>query len=569
MNAFILLLIGIVAFFIAYISYGSYLAKKWGIDPGKKTPAHTMGDGVDYVPTDARVLLGHHFSSIAGAGPITGPIIAMMFGWLPVYLWIVLGCIFFGGVHDFGALLASLRHEGKSIGEVIRANVGQKGKIMFTLYAFITICLVVAAFLDITASTFAVSKDANYAALAAAGEAMPLNVRQSAASGTASMLFIILALLFGFMVYRRGVNVTISTIIGVILLALVVIIADKFPFLALTKFQWQVILTIYIICASLMPVWILLQPRDYLSSFLLYAMIIGGVVGLVVSRPPLVQEQMFLGWHPNAASYLFPILFITVACGAISGFHALVSSGTSAKQLNSEKDAQLVGYGAMLIEGVVAIVALLSVAAVAGNGEGSPAQRFAIGVSTFMSAFGLPTAFGRTFVTLAFASFTLTSLDSATRIGRYLLQELGEFHTADGQVKKTVFTNPYLATAITVAVSLGFTAYGYTRIWPIFGSANQLLAGLSLLAVAAWIKNRQKRTSWETIIPLVFMFSVTLSALCLVVYNNIKAATFDGYVLAAIAAVLIVLAVVELFITGQWAKGLKDSVSDPSETVRK
>ena len=552
MNAFILLLIGIVAFFIAYISYGSWLAKKWGIDPGKKTPAHTLTDGKDYVPTDAKVLLGHHFSSIAGAGPITGPIIAMMFGWLPVYLWIVLGCIFFGGVHDYGSLLASLRHEGKSIGEVIRANVGQKGKIMFTLYAFITICLVVAAFLDITAGTFGVNDgDPNI----------------SAAAGTASMLFIVLALIFGFMVYRKGAGVLLSTIIGVVLLALVVFASDKYPFLQLNKFPWQVILTIYIIAASLMPVWILLQPRDYLSSFLLYAMVIGGVLGLIVGRPAM-QAPMFTSINPSAGNYLFPILFITVACGAISGFHALVSSGTSAKQLNSEKDAKLVGYGAMLIEGIVAIVALLSVAAVAGNGEGSPAQRFAIGVATFMHSFGIPMGIGQTFVTLAYASFALTSLDSATRIGRYLVQELGEYTNADGKVVKTVLTNPYLATAITVGLSLGFTAYGYERIWPIFGSANQLLAGLSLLAVAAWIKNRQKRTSWETIIPLVFMFVVTLSALGLVVYNNIKKATFDGYVLAVIAAVMIILAVVELFITGQWARGLKDSVSDPNETVR-
>ncbi|TKZ36158.1 carbon starvation protein A [Brachyspira catarrhinii] len=552
MNAFILLLIGIVAFFIAYIGYGSFLAKKWGIDPGKKTPAHTMTDGKDYVPTDAKVLLGHHFSSIAGAGPITGPIIAMMFGWLPVYLWIVLGCIFFGGVHDYGSLLASLRHEGKSIGEVIRANVGQKGKIMFTLYAFITICLVVAAFLDITAGTFGVNDG---------------DPQISAAAGTASMLFIILALLFGFMVYRKGAGVLVSTIVGVVLLAIVIFISDKYPFLQLNKGPWQVILTIYIICASLMPVWILLQPRDYLSSFLLYAMVIGGLVGLVVSRPAMAAP-MFTSINPSAGNYLFPILFITVACGAISGFHALVSSGTSAKQLNSEKDAKLVGYGAMLIEGVVAIIALMSVAAVAGNTDGSPAQKFAVGVSTFMNSFGIPMGIGRTFVTLAFASFALTSLDSATRIGRYLVQELGEYTSSDGRVHKTFLTNPYIATAITVGVSLMFTFYGYGRIWPIFGSANQLLAGLSLLAVAAWIKNRQKRTSWETIIPLVFMFIVTLSALGLVVYTNWAKKTFDGYVLAIIAAIMIILAVVELFITGQWARGLKDSVADPNETVK-
>ena len=551
MNAFILLLIGIVAFFIAYIGYGSFLAKKWGIDPGKKTPAHTLTDGKDYVPTDAKVLLGHHFSSIAGAGPITGPIIATMFGWLPVYLWIVFGCIFFGGVHDYGSLLASLRHEGKSIGEVIRHNVGQKGKIMFSLYAFITICLVVAAFLDITAGTFGVNDgDPNI----------------SAAAGTASMLFIVLALLFGFMVYRKGAGVLVSTIAGVVLLALVIWVSDKYPFLQLNKFPWQVILTIYIIAASLMPVWILLQPRDYLSSFLLYAMVIGGLVGLVVGRPAMVAPK-FTSINPSAGNYLFPILFITVACGAISGFHALVSSGTSAKQLNSEKDAKLVGYGAMLIEGVVAIIALMSVAAVADNATGSPAQRFAIGVATFMNKFGIPMGIGQTFVTLAYASFALTSLDSATRIGRYLLQELGEFTTSDGRVHKTFLTNPYIATAITVGVSLLFTFYGYARIWPIFGSANQLLAGLSLLAIAAWIKNRQKRNSWETIIPLVFMFAVTLSALGLVVYTNMAKKTFDGYVLAVIAAILIILAVVELFITGQWARGLKDSVSSPNETA--
>lgn len=550
MNAFVLLILGIALFFIAYLTYGAFLAKKWGVDPGRKTPAHTMRDDRDYVPTDAKVVLGHHFSSIAGAGPITGPIIAVMFGWLPVYLWIVIGCIFFGGVHDYGSLLASLRHEGKSIGEIIRANVGQKAKIIFTIYAFLTICLVVAAFLDITAGTFAVNVD---------------DYQASASAGTASVLFIFLALLFGFLVYRRGVNVMFSTIIGVVLLAAIIMFSDAFPFMQLQKVQWQIILIVYIILASLMPVWILLQPRDYLSSFLLYAMVIGGVIGLVVMRPSL-NAPAFMGFNIEG-SFLFPILFVTVACGAISGFHSLVSSGTSAKQLNSEKDAKLVGYGAMLIEGVVAIIALMSVAVIVSTG--TPATRFALGVATFMNSFGIPIGVGQIFVTLAFASFALTSLDSATRIGRYLLQELGEYTMVDGRVKKTILTNPYLATLITVLVSLGFALYGYARIWPIFGSANQLLAGLALLAVAAWIKNRQKRTSWETIIPLVFMFAVTLFALALLIYNNIKSGTADGYILAAIACVLIVLSIVELFITGNWANGLsKDSAVSPNDPIK-
>lgn len=554
MNAFLLLLAGIVIFFIAYITYGAYLAKKWGINPDLKTPAHTLRDGKDYVPTDAKVLLGHHFSSIAGAGPITGPIIATMFGWLPVYLWIIVGCIFFGGVHDYGALLASIRHEGKSVGEVIRHNINQKAKIMFTIYAFITICLVVAAFLDITASTFAVDVNAASADVAAA-------------SGTASMIFIALALLFGFFVYRRGVNVTASTIIGVALLVATIWVSDNFPFVALTKVQWQLILVAYIILASLMPVWILLQPRDYLSSFLLYAMVVGGVIGLIILRPT-VDAPMFTSFTPAEGSFLFPILFITVACGAISGFHSLISSGTSSKQLNTEKDAKLVGYGAMLIEGVLAIVALLSVVAVAGNGEGTPATRFAFGVATFMASFGIPLSIGKTFVTLAFASFALTSLDSATRIGRYLIQELGEYTTADGRVKKTFLTNPYIATLVAVAVSVGFTLYGYTRIWPIFGSANQLLAGLSLLAVAAWIRRRHNRVSWENIIPLVFMFAVTLSALGLVAYSNFTKATFDGYVLAIVALFMALLAIIEIIITISWALNLSKQSSLDSDMVK-
>lgn len=531
MSALTLLILGIVLFFIAYVTYGSHLSKKWGIDPGRKTPAYSLRDDKDYVPTDAKVVLGHHFSSIAGAGPITGPIIALMFGWLPVYLWIVVGCIFFGGVHDYGSLVASLRNEGKTIGEVIRTNIGQKAKVIFSLYAFLTICLVVAAFLDIAAGTFAVDiADAELA-------------RTAASSGTASVLFVFVALLFGFLVYRKNVSLVPSTIIGVVLLVLVIAVSQISPFIALPKTSWQFILTFYIIVASLMPVWLLLQPRDYLSSFLLYAMVACAVVSLFFARPTVVAPA-FVGFTVNG-NFLFPILFITVACGAISGFHSLVSSGTTSKQLRNEKDAKIVGYGAMLIEGVVAIVALISVAAFVG-GEGTPAVRFASGVATFMTALGIPLGVGKIFVTLTFASFVLTTLDSATRIGRYLLQELGEFVGADGRVKKTIFTNPYVATFGTVIVSYGFTMYGYARIWGIFGSANQLLAGLALLAVGAWVKNHRKVSTWETTIPLVFMFAVTLTALTMLAFNNFKT---GNYLLAIISLVLMILAVLEIVVS--------------------
>lgn len=529
MNAFFLLIIGMALFFIAYITYGSFLSKKWGVVPDRKTPAHTKRDNRDYVPTNPKVLLGHHFSSIAGAGPITGPIIAVMFGWLPVYLWIVIGSIFFGGVHDYGSLLASLRHEGKTIGEIIRVNIGQKAKVIFSLYAFLTICLVVAAFLDITAGTFAVNVENEEVA------------RTAASSGTASMLFIVLAFLFGILVYRRNASVLVSTIIGVALLIACIAISEIYPFIALNKSVWQIILIVYIMVASLLPVWLLLQPRDYLSSFLLYAMVVGGVIGLIVLRPSVVTPA-FNGSTVNG-QYLFPILFVTVACGAISGFHSLVSSGTSSKQLDKESDAKFVGYGAMLIEGVVAIVALMAVSAVVGNDKGTPAVRFANGVAHFMNSFGVPLNIGKVFVTLTFASFALTSLDSATRIGRYLIQELGEIRQADGTIKNTIFTNPYVATIITVLVSLIFTFYGYTKIWPLFGSANQLLAGLALLAIASWVKKAHKRISYETIIPLIFMFAVTLSALCFIVYSNFKS---NNYVLGVSALVLMLLSILEI-----------------------
>lgn len=529
MNALVFLLIAMVLFVLAYIGYGSFLAKKWGVDPNRKTPAETLRDNKDYVPTDAKVVLGHHFSSIAGAGPITGPIIALMFGWLPVYIWIVVGSIFFGGVHDYGSLVASLRHEGKTIGEIIRVNIGEKAKLIFSIYAFLTICLVVAAFLDIAASTFAVD-------IAATPELAVV----AASSGTASVLFIGIALLFGFFVYRRNASIAISTIVGVVLLVAVIAISQICPFMALPKSTWFIILIVYIMLASIMPVWILLQPRDYLSSFLLYAMVIGGLLGLFFYQPT-IDAPLFVGFNVNG-NFLFPILFVTVACGAISGFHSLISSGTSSKQLRNEKDAKLVGYGAMLIEGIIAIVALIAASAFM-EVTGSPAVRFAHGIATFMSSFGIPYTAGAVFITLTFASFVLTSLDSATRIGRYILQELGEIRMKDGSAKRTILTNPYVATITTVACSLAFAAYGYLKIWSIFGAANQLLAGFAFLAIAAWIKNHKKVNSWETIIPLIFMFIVTLSALVLIIISNIKT---GNYLLVIIAIALFVLSVLEI-----------------------
>jgi len=529
MNSLVLLFIGIAAFLIAYTIYGKWLANQWGIDPTKKTPSCTLRDDIDYCPANAKVLLGHHFSSIAGAGPITGPIAAAVFGWLPVYLWIVVGSIFVGGVHDWGSLFASVRHDGKSIGEIIRANIGENGKKLFNIFAYLTLILVVAAFTDICAGTFAFDP--------AKPEAIT-----GARAGTASILFIFLAMGFGYFVYRKGASLSVSTVAGVALLFFCIWIGYQFPVLKLSKLTWDVILIIYIFAASTLPVWLLLQPRDYLCSFLLYAMLAGAVIGVLLVRPAMAIPASvgFTVGEGAKAQYLFPMLFVTVACGAVSGFHSLVASGTSSKQVDNEKDTQLIGYGGMLIEGVVAIIALIAVGYVAGA-KGTPAQIFAAGVADFMSSFGISVPVGTVFVTLAFSAFALTSLDTATRLGRYMFQEM----TAKADGTKSALNNMYTATAVTVGLSALLLSYGYTKIWPIFGSANQLLAGLALLAVSAWLAKSGKKNTM-TIIPMVFMFCVTLTALVLVARTNFAG---GNMIIGSLATILFILAIVLIMTT--------------------
>ncbi|MDK2804783.1 MAG: carbon starvation protein [Peptostreptococcaceae bacterium] len=538
MNSLILLFIGIILFLGAYSIYGGFLAKKWGVDSKIKTPAHTLRDDIDYCPASAKVLLGHHFSSIAGAGPITGPIQAAVFGWLPVYLWILLGSIFVGGVHDWGALFASVRHEGKSIGEIIRVNIGETGKKLFNFFAYLTLILVVAAFTDICAGTFAFDP------------AAPENLT-GARAGTASILFIMLAMSFGYFVYRKGSSLLVSTVIGVLLLFGCIYLGYQFPVLKLSKLTWDIILLVYIFLASTMPVWLLLQPRDYLCSFLLYAMLAGSVIGILIVRPTMVIPAVtsFSVGQGAQTQYLFPMLFVIVACGAVSGFHSLVASGTSSKQLNSESDTKLIGYGAMLIEGIVAIIALIAVGYVK-DATGTPAQIFASGVAEFMSKFGIPTSLGSVFIILAFSAFALTSLDTATRIGRYMFQEM----TTKEDGSTTILSNMYVSTAVTVGLSALLLSFGYQKIWPIFGSANQLLAGLSLLAVSAWLAKSGKDNKM-TVIPMIFMFAVTLSALALVAKNNLLG---GNLVIAAIAAVLFILAIVLIVTTFKLFFGKKD-----------
>lgn len=499
MNSLWLILVSIVIFSIAYVTYGAWLAKEWGVDPRRKTPAHTKNDGVDYVPAKAPVLLGHHFASIAGAGPIVGPIAAAIFGWLPVMLWILIGGIFFGGVQDFSSLFASIRHDGKSIGEVIEANMGRQGKRLFAVFAWLTLLLVVAAFTNIVANTFV---------------SVP-------AAASASVLFIILAVVFGFAVYRRGVPLGIASIIGVILLFACIAVGNMFP-LVLSRNVWIGILLVYIFVASVTPVWILLQPRDYLNSFLLYAMLIGAVLGLVIYRPT-IQLPAVTSFNVGG-SLLFPMLFVTVACGAISGFHSLVGSGTTAKQMDNEADAKVIGYGGMLIECVLAVIAIITAAYVGADkfkelaGNGGPVNVFSDGIGVFMSKFGIPYAIGKSFVALAVSAFALTSLDTATRLGRFIFQEFFEDPEKETQ---SILTNRFVSTIITVVLG-GWLAVGsWSKIWPIFGSANQLLAALALIAVAVWLKRIGKNYKMF-VVPMTFMFIVTVFALILLIKQNLS-----------------------------------------------
>ena len=555
MNSLLLLIICVAILVAGYIFYGGWLCRQWGVgDSRKPTPAHEMEDGVDYVPAKAPVLMGHHFSSIAGAGPITGPIGAAMFGWVPVVLWILIGGIFFGGVHDFGALFASIRHKGQSIGEIISTNMSKRAKMLFTIFAYLTLILVVAAFASIVATTFgAVVDDAGVIDTAASAT--------NASVAMVSLLFIVIAIVFGFMVYRRNASMAVSTILGVVAIALCMVIGMNFHPIYLTTNTWMIIVGIYIAIASVTPVWILLQPRDYLSSFLLYAMLAVALVGVVISHAGmggadgLAAFNGFAVDNGNGMQYMFPVLFTTVACGAISGFHSLVSSGTTSKQLDKETDAKPIAYGGMLLECVLAVITVCAINFAYKNGITAGATAiFAGGISQMYGGIASEgvVAVLNTLLVLTYSAFCLTSLDTATRLARFMFQE---FFLEPGQTvddikdgwKKTL-VNPYVATIITVILGVVLGMTGYSKIWGLFGAANQLLAGIGLLAVATWLGNVGKNNKMF-LLPMGFMIIVTICSLCVTVKNQIGIISAGGadwgpYAQAILAVILIVLAVV-------------------------
>lgn len=509
MNTLVIVLVAGVCLAAGYLFYGRWLAKTWGIDPNAKTPAVTKEDGQDYVPTNGWTVFAHQFSSIAGAGPVTGAIQAAVFGWVPVFLWIVLGGIFFGAVTDFGALYASVKNEGKSMGLLIEQYIGKTGRKLFLLFCWLFTLIVIAAFADMVAGTF------NAYTIVDGVSQLSDAAKTNGAAGSISLLFIVFAVVFGLIQKKFKLTGWKQVVVGLICTVAAFAIGMACPITA-TKDTWSYLTFAYIFLAAVLPMWLLMQPRDYMTTFMFAGMILGAVIGLLVAHPKM-NLPAFTGFHNDTLGDLFPILFVTVACGAVSGFHSLVSSGTSSKTISNEKDMLKVGYGAMILESLLAILALcVAGAAAAADGtaaSGTPFQIFSSGVAGFFEMFGIPVYAAQCFMTMCVSALALTSLDSVARIGRMSFQELfsvDDMEHAEGWRK--VFCNKYFATVLTLACGFILTKIGYANIWPLFGSANQLLSALVLITLCVFLKvtGRKNRTLFP---PLIIMLCVTFTAL--------------------------------------------------------
>ncbi|MCL6220554.1 carbon starvation protein A [Zunongwangia pacifica] len=528
MNLIVLIIISVIILITAYYTYGKYVSKKLGVNNANTTPSNTLEDGIDYVPTKTPIVLGHHFASIAGAGPIIGPVIAVAFGWIPAIIWILIGGIFFGAVHDMTSMLASVRHQGKSIGYVIERQIGNKGKVLFLIFSFSTLILIIGVFADIIAKTFVNNP---YVA-------------------SASILFIVLAVIFGFVnkLFKNSKYAFIITsIIGVILMYFFIYLGTFIP-IVLGYNVWIIVLLVYAFIASVTPVTLLLQPRDYLTSYLLYGLIIAAVVGILIANPEVKMDSDIVIKSPDLG-YIFPVLFVTVACGAISGFHSLVASGTTSKQLDKESDAKVVGFGGMLIETFLAILSVIAVMVISRKDyvtrlfSDGPVTLFADGLGKIISAIGISEEMASSFVALTVSAFALTTLDTCTRLARFTFQE--HFEGIENNKLKKAGTNRYIATSMVVLSSVILLSTGeFNVLWPIFGSANQLLAALALLTVAVWLIKNKVSASF-VLIPMYIMFAVALSSLCLFAITNFQNGT---YILAVLAGALFVLAIVLLWL---------------------
>lgn len=509
MNTLVIVLIAAVCLIAAYALYGRWLAKKWGIDSSAKTPAVIHNDGQDYVPTDGWTVFAHQFSSIAGAGPVTGAIQAAAFGWLPVLLWIVLGGIFFGAVTDFGALYASVKNDGKSMGLLIEKYIGRTGRKLFLGFCWLFCLIVIAAFADMVADTF------NAYTVTDGVRALAENAQVNGAAGSISLFFILFAVVFGVIQHKVKLTGWKEVVFGLVCTVLAFVFGMNFPVL-LGKDMWVYVAFAYIFLAAVLPMWFVMQPRDFMSTFMFVGMIAGAVLGLIFAHPTM-NLPAFTGFENESLGTLFPILFVTVACGAVSGFHSLVSSGTSSKTISNEKDMLKVGYGAMVLESLLAVIALCVAGAAAGAdgtaAVGTPFQIFSSGVAGFLEMFGIPVYVAQSFMTMCVSALAFTTLDSVARIGRMSFQELFSVDDMDhAEGWRKVLCNKYFATIITLVFGYILTQVGYSNIWPLFGSANQLLSALVLITLCVFLKvtGRELKT---LVPPFVIMLIVTFTAL--------------------------------------------------------
>ena len=534
MNGLLLLGLSALILVVAYLFYGRYLVKTWGIDPKATTPAVAKEDGTDFVPTNKWSVFAHQFSSIAGAGPVTGPVMAMMFGWLPAFLWVIVGGVFFGAVQDFGALYASVKTEGKSMGQIIEKYIGRKGKKLFFLFCWIFTLIVIAAFADMVAGTFnGISADG-------------AKLAPNASAASISILYVFVAMAFGLFLKKVKLEGLPKVILGIALIIAMLALGIMFPVYA-TKTTWIYVVFVYILFASVTPMWLLKTPRDYLTTFLFIGMIVAAVIGVFVSNPTITTPA-FAGFKSASGSYIFPTLFVTIACGAVSGFHSLVSSETSSKLVENEKDMLQVGYGSMLLESLLAILVIVIVGALpnlkasgvldstlanmALADTATPFTKFSAGVTGLVAQLGLPQSWGLCIMTMFVSALALTSLDAVARISRMSFQEF--FEVEEGQEPSglvKVLTNKYVSTIISLVCGYLLSLGGYVNIWPLFGSANQLLAAMVLISLAVFLKVTGRK-GFMLYIPMVLMFIVTMTALVQAIYGIVmKLFVTGGFVL--------------------------------------
>ena len=555
MNGMVVVVVAAVVLAAGYLVYGRWLAKTWGIDREALTPAKRMEDGKNFSPASCFTAFSHQFSSICGAGPVTGTIAAMMFGWLPVLLWVLVGGIFFGAVHDFGALYASVKNNGKSLAQLIDKYIGRTGRRLFLLFSWLFTIIVIAAFVDMVAGTFQATFAADGAVDAAASYA-------GGTAGTISILFTFVAIAFGWINRKFGLSGWKELLLAVVLFVLMFAVGMQFP-VYLSKFGWFAVIAVYLLFAAAMPIQTLKQPRDYLTSIMMIVMIVCAVLGIFVlgangeatMTAPMVADISALATN---GSYLFPLLFVSVACGALSGFHSLVSTNTSSKQVEKEQDTVVVGYGAMIVESFVGVLAIVVAAIMysqinntgaAGALQGTPFQIFSQGVARGMMAFGVNGTLATVFMTMCVSALALTSVDAVARIGRLSFQEFfakGDDAAEDVQAENTglakVFSNTWVATVLTLALGFALAFGGYNNIWPLFGASNQLLGGMTMITLAVFCKCTGRK-GFMLYVPVAFLLACTFTSLVQSIISCANALAAGGMAVIATSGLQLVFAI--------------------------